>query len=193
MLSGLVAVKQWVARRPAAAAALFYALLSVAMVAPALIPGHTLASTDLLWSLAPWTADVPEGVRGLGSNWELADAVAYFQPALEYTRERLPSMPLWNPLIEGGRPFHASIQPAVFSPFSWPAYVLPFWWSLGVIGAMKLWVPAFGTFLLARRLGQSNGAALLAGVVAGFGLFYVVCLAVTWWCYLRPSQRLVGV
>ncbi|MBE2316392.1 YfhO family protein [Solirubrobacter sp. CPCC 204708] len=165
------------ARRPVFAAALFYALLAVAMVAPALIPGHTLASTDLLWSLAPWTADTPPGVPPYGSNYELADAVAYFQPALEYTRSRLPEMPLWNPHIEGGRPFHASIQPAVFSPFSWPAYVLPFWWSLGVIGALKLWVPAFGTFLLARALGQSHAGALLAGVVAGFGLFHVVWLA----------------
>ena len=69
------------------------------------------------------------------------------------------------------------MQSAIFSPFSWPAYVLPFWWSLGLIGALKLWVPAFGTFLLARRLGQSVGAALLAGVVAGFGLFHVVWLA----------------
>lgn len=177
MLSGLVAVQEWIKRRPVTAAALFYALLAVAMVAPALIPGHTLASTDLLWTLAPWTADMPEGVRGLGSNWELADAVAYFQPALEYTRDRLPHMPLWNPLIQGGRPFHGSMQPAVFSPFSWPTYVLPFWWSLGVVGALKLWVPAFGMFLLARRLGQSFAAALLAGTVAGFGLFYVVWLA----------------
>ena len=43
-------------------------------------------------------------------------------------------MPLWNPYIEGGRPFIANMQSAIFSPFSWPAYVLPFWWSLGLIG-----------------------------------------------------------
>jgi hypothetical protein len=164
-------------RRPSLAAAALYAVLALAFVAPALMPGRTLASTDLLWSIAPWTAERPDGVRELGANWEMADSVAQFQPFLAYTRSRLPDIPLWNPYIEGGRPFNANMQSAIFSPFSWPAYVLPFWWSLGLIGALKLWVPAFGTFLLARALGQSVGGALLAGLVAGFGLFHVVWLA----------------
>jgi hypothetical protein len=164
-------------RRPSLAAAALYAVLALAFVAPSLVPGRTLASTDVLWSIAPWTAERPDGVRERGANWEMADAVAQFQPFLAYTRSRLPDIPLWNPYVEGGRPFNANMQSAIFSPFSWPAYVLPFWWSLGLIGALKLWVPAFGTFLLARALGQSVGAALLAGVVAGFGLFHVVWLA----------------
>src|SRR4051794_41435924 len=103
----------------------------------------------------------------------MADSVAQFQPFLAYTRARLPDIPLWNPYIEGGRPFNANLQSAVFSPFSLPAYVLPFWWSLGLIGALKLWVPAFGTFLLARALGQRVGGALLAGLVAGGALLPV--------------------
>ena len=150
-------------RRPSLAAAALYAVLALLFVAPALVPGRTLASTDLLWSITPWTADRPDGVRDLGANWEMADSVAQFQPFLAYTRERLPDIPLWNPYIEGGRPFNANMQSAIFSPFSWPAYLLPFWWSLGLIGALKLWVPAFGMFLLARRLGQSVGASLLGG------------------------------
>jgi hypothetical protein len=152
-------------------------VLALAFVGPALVPGRTLASTDLLWSIAPWSQERPDGVRALGANWEMADSVAQFQPFLAYTRSRLPDVPLWNPYIEGGRPFLANMQSAVFSPFSWPAYVLPFWWSLGLIGALKLWVPAFGTFLLARALGQRIGGSLLAGLVAGFGLFHVVWLA----------------
>ena len=164
-------------RRPSLAAALLYAALALVFVGPALIPGRTLASTDLLWSIVPWSADRPAGVRELGANYEMADAVAQFQPFLAYTRARLPHMPLWNPYIEGGRPFLANMQSAVFSPFSLPAYVLPFWWSLGLIGALKLWVPAFGTFRLACALGQRYGGALLAGLVAGFGLFHVVWLA----------------
>jgi hypothetical protein len=164
-------------RRPSLAAAVLYAVLALAFVAPALVPGRTLASTDVLWSIAPWANERPDGVRELGANWEMADAVAQFQPFLAYQRSRLPDIALWNPYIEGGRPLHANMQSAIFSPFSWPAYVLPFWWSLGLIGALKLWVPAFGTFLLARALGQKVGGALLAGLVAGFGLFHVVWLA----------------
>ena len=111
---------------------------------------------------------------------------------------RLPDVPLWNPYIEGGRPFNANMQSAIFSPFSWPAYVLPFWWSLGLIGALKLWVPAFGTFLLARAARPVAWARRCwPGVVAGFGLFHVVWLAwplsSVWawlpWVLLRDRPR----
>src|ERR1019366_8156079 len=50
--------------------------------------------------------------------------------------------PLWNPYIMGGRPFLANSESAVFSPFSVPAYVLPFWKSLAFIAALKLFVAA---------------------------------------------------
>ena len=62
-----------------------------------------------------------------------------------------------EPVHRGRAAVLANMQSAVFSPFSWPAYVLPFWWSLGLIGALKLWVPAFGTFLLARRARAARG------------------------------------
>jgi len=61
-------------------------------------------------------------------------------------------LPLWNPYISGGRPYLANAQSAIFSPFSWPAYILPFWWSLGFIAALKLFLGAFGTYLLGRVL-----------------------------------------
>ena len=70
----------------------------------------------------------------LGSNFELVDSSTQPQPWLEYTRERLPESPLWNPYVGGGRPHFANTQSAVLSPFSLPAYLLPFWWSLGLIG-----------------------------------------------------------
>ena len=56
------------------------------------------------------------------------------------------------------------MQSGVLSPFTCPSYVLPFWFSLAVVAALKLWVAAFGTFLLARALGMRWWAALLGGV-----------------------------
>ena len=41
-------------RRPTLAAAVLYALLAIALVSPALLPGHTLSASDYLWSAAPW-------------------------------------------------------------------------------------------------------------------------------------------
>jgi hypothetical protein len=175
-------------RHPAAAAALIYALLSLLMFAPGLLPGRTLSASDFLWTASPWQSSVPEGVPGpFGSNREQADSVQVFQPFLEKTRERLPDIPLWNPYVMAGRPYLANSQSAVFSPFNVPGYVLPLWRSLGFIAALKIFVAAFGMFLLARALAMRFGGALLAGLVFGFSMWMVTWVSwptVSVWAFL---------
>ena len=165
----------WAARRPTATAALIYLVLSLAMFAPGLAPGRTVSVSDYLWTATPWDSSRPADVPVLGSNREQTDSVFMFQPFLAHTRAELPDIPLWNPYVMGGRPFHANSQSATFGPFSVPAYVLPFWDSLAVIAALKLFVAALGAFLLGRALGMRFGGALLTGIVFGFSLW-----AVTW-------------
>ena len=179
MLSRVVSARRLlsaVRRRPTLSAALAYALLSLLLFAPALLPGHTLSASDYLWSGAPWTADRPAGVQDLGSNYEEADAVLQFQPFLQYAARELPDVPLWNPHQMGGRPFVANSQSALFSPFNWPSLLLPFWWSLGLAAALKVFCAALGAHLLARALGIRYAGALLTGLVYGFGLYFVVWL-----------------
>ena len=168
---------RWWAARPVLSAAAIYAVVSVAFVGQGLLPGRTLSPSDMLWSTAPWTAEAPPEVRWGGANFELADSVTVFHPFFQYTRDALPDIPLWNPHVMGGRPFMANAQSAIFSPFTWPAYVLPFWTSLAVIAILKLFTGAFGTFLLGRALGMRFGGSLLAGLVFAFGTFFVVWLA----------------
>ncbi|MDQ6915928.1 MAG: hypothetical protein M3155_08990 [Actinomycetota bacterium] len=167
---------RWARRRPVFAAALAYAVLAAAFLAPALVPGHTLSGSDLLWTSAPWTASTPAGVRPFGANPDLTDPVTVFQPLAQEVRARLPGAPLWNPGIQGGRPLLADQQSAVFSPFSLPSYVLPYWWSLGLVAALKILVACLGTFLLARALGIRDGPAFVAGLAYGLSLFFVVWL-----------------
>src|SRR3954447_14742331 len=116
---GQTAPGRWAAlrRRPTLAAALFYAVLSLALYAPALLPGMTLSASDYLYTAAPWSAERPADVKPFGSNFELVDSVVQFQPYLRFSRERLPDAPLWNPYIGTGRPFVANAQSAVFSAF----------------------------------------------------------------------------
>ena len=109
----------------------------------------------------------------VGSNPQLVDGVTVFEPFLQYTRSQLPHIPLWDPYIMGGTPYLADMQSAIFSPFSLPAYVLPFWWSLRVIAVMKVVVAATGTYLLARALKMGQAGAFMAGLVFGFGLFLI--------------------
>ena len=102
---------------------------------------------------------VPGAVGGLEAggpqaraNPELGDAPQQMQPFLREVKQSLPDIPLWNPWITAGRPLHADAQSAIFSPFNVPAYVMDEWRALALIAALKLWVAAFGGFLLARAL-----------------------------------------
>ncbi len=163
--------------RPALAAAVIYAVLAVVMVGQGLLPGRALTSSDGLLSAVPWLSSKPASVPGLGTNYELADASTVFQPLLQYTRSQWPSVPLWNPYLMAGRPLLADGQSAVFSPFSVPSYLLPFWKSLAVAAILKLFLGAFGAYVLGRVLGMRFAGALLSGVVFAFGTFFVVWLA----------------
>jgi hypothetical protein len=177
----------WATRRPTLAAALLYLILSFVMFSPALAPGRTLSVSDYLWTATPWDSTRPADVPLLGSNREQTDSVFMFQPFLAHTRAELPDIPLWNPYAMGGRPFHANSQSATLSPFSFPAYVLPFWDSLAVMAALKLFVAAFGAFLLGRLFGMRLGGALLCGLVFGFSLWSVTWVSWTTmsvWAYL---------
>lgn len=162
-------------RRPTRTAALIYAVLSLAFVAPSLAPGQTLSPTDLLYARTPWSAVAPPDFDR-PANPELYDPATQYIPWLEYSRNRLGQGLLWNPYIGAGRPYLADMQSAIVSPFSLPSYVLPFWWSLGLVAALKLFVACLGTFVLARRRCQGGAGALLAGLAYGFGLYLTVHL-----------------
>jgi hypothetical protein len=155
-------------------AALIYAALAVLLVSPALPPGRTLSASDGLWYDPAWRYQRPGDA---GSNPQLGDSYYVFQPFLQRTRATLPHIPLWNPNLMAGRPFLANGQSAIFSPFSAPAYVLPFWRSLALIAALKLFVAAFGAYLLGAALGMRFPGALLTGIVFAFSLWFVVWLS----------------
>jgi len=171
---------RWVREHPAAAVLGAYVVLGLIFFWPGLLPGHTVSAADYLWNAAPWNTSIPKGLPIqrlhpllVGSNPQLVDGVTVFEPFLQYTRTQLPQIPLWDPYIMGGMPYLADMQSAIFSPFSLPAYVLPFWWSLGVIALMKVVVAAMGTYLLGRVLKMGLAGAFLAGLVYGFGLFMI--------------------
>jgi hypothetical protein len=167
--------------RPNLAAALILAVLALGFVSPALVPGHVLSNSDSFWFKTPWAAERRAGLTR-PANPEFDDAPAVLQPIARYVVRNLPDIPLWNPYIMGGRPLLADAQSAIFSPFSVPMYVLGFWAALAWIAALKLWVAAFGAFLLARALGQRFAGALVAGVTYGFSQWMV-----TWLSYPHAS------
>jgi hypothetical protein len=169
------------ARRPAATAAALCLVLSMLFIGPGLLPGKTLSNSDALWFEPPWIGvKPPELARP--SNPELGDAPRHLQLFLRESARAFPDVSLWNPAIMAGRPFHANAQSAIFGPYTLPAYILPFWTALGWIAVLKLWVAAFGTFLLARSLRIGFGGALIAGLVFALNLKLV-----TWVTYPAMS------
>ncbi|HYP48495.1 MAG TPA: YfhO family protein [Thermoleophilaceae bacterium] len=168
-------------RRPVLAAALIYALLALIFVGPGLLPGKTLSNSDMLRFQPPWLGVKPAELK-LPANPELGDAPGQLQPFVRYAADTLPDMPLWNPYTVAGRPFLANAQSAIFSVYNVPAYVLPYFTALGIIALLKLWVSAFGMFLLGRALGMRFGGALTAGLVYAFSLWMV-----TWVSYPHMS------
>ena len=150
--------------------------MALVFVGPALLPGRTLSNSDSLWFEPPWVGVKPAGLER-PSNPELGDAPRHLQLFQRIAAEEFPDVRLWNPAIAAGRPFHANAQSATFGPFSIPAYVLPFWTELGWIAVLKLWVAAFGTYLLGRALGMRFAGALLAGLVFAFSLKMVTWLS----------------
>ncbi len=174
-------MRSFVTRRPNVAAAVLFAVLAIVFVGQGLLPGRTLSNSDTFWFYPPFKANHPAALAH-SANPEIDDAPALMQPFVRYTKASLPHIPLWDPHIMTGRPFLANAQSAVFSPFSVPAYVLPFFTALGWIAVLKLWCAGFGTFLLGRALGMRLAGATIAGIVYGFNLWLV-----TWLVYPHAS------
>lgn len=167
---------RWAGSRPVLVAAILYAVLALGFVSPALFTGRTLSSSDLLWFTTPYTANRPADLTR-PSNPELYDEALYLQPWLQYTRDHGLHTPLWNPYQLSGGPLIGTADGVPYAPFYLPLYLLPFWTGLAIAAALKLFIAAFGAFLLARALGQRLAGPLLAGVVYAYGLFFVIWLA----------------
>lgn len=108
----------------------------------------------------------------------LSDPVWQFVPWVELARSELRSgrLPLWNPHQEAGQPLLGNAQSALGSPLLWPALALPLFpgWNLSLL--FRLLVSASGGYLLARDLGRSRAASLLASSVCGLSGPFVAWL-----------------
>ena len=161
--------------RTAAAA---FALLVIAYLWPALLGGRVLAPTALLQFEVPWAGSAPASAARY-ANGDLADVSLSYYPWIVLARAfvHAGTFPAWNPYAFGGTPLFANVQMAWASPFSIPLWILPLPYALGVAAALKLWVAAFGTYLLARELRLGFWAGLVAGTSFSLCAFDVVWLS----------------
>jgi hypothetical protein len=109
-------------------------------------------------------ATFSEALLGPGVFFQ-RDILAYWYPGMAAFRRAMNegAWPLWNPHSGFGAPLLADASFQIAYPPTWLALALPLhlYYKLFAVGH-SLWA-AFGTRLLARRLGASPGAAALAG------------------------------
>jgi Bacterial membrane protein YfhO len=159
-------------------AALLFAIGVGALLWPVLVGARVLLPSSVLYFIPPWTTQKPPGVNSY-FNPVLSDIPTAYYPWWSYARDSLRawSVPQWNPYSLGGTPFYANAQTAFFSPFSLPLWLLPYKYAFGVAAAMRLWVTAFGTYLLCRELRLGFWPSVLAGLAFGFSAFSILWLS----------------
>jgi hypothetical protein len=86
--------------------------------------------------------------------------------------------PLWNPFMLSGDLLAASAQPAVYSPFTLLAILLPVAKGLTFSAAITFFLAGLGAFLFARELGCRESVALFAA--AGWMYSKALAFFVLW-------------
>jgi membrane protein YfhO len=102
---------------------------------------------------------VPESHNGLLSD--LWAQMIPWRKALQYALVNR-QWPLWNPFILSGSLLAASAQPAVYSPFTLLACLLPIADSITYSAAITFFIAGLGAFLFAREIGCRPSVALIA-------------------------------
>jgi hypothetical protein len=150
------------------------ALLACLAVFQGFRPNHTLAPTDALKLVAPWSTDEAYVAR----NEQLLDQTVQFVPWTIYAKERLKAgqIPLWNPHSQLGAPFLGNGQSAIFYPTTLLHLYLPETWSWTLSAALRLFVAGLGAWALAGHYGLRGAPRLLAGVAFMLCGFNVVWL-----------------
>ena len=119
----------------------------------ALLHGRVLSQGDLLYSVFPWRAAIPEGL--VIGNRLLADIPLVFYPFLTQVADVFATgtFPLWSTRLYTGHPFFASFQSALLSPFTWIAVAVPLPWGTVAGAAARVATGGVGALLFARRIG----------------------------------------
>ncbi len=106
---------------------------------------------DLIHQITPWSFEVREALRE--GRW-----------------------PLWNANAGAGMPLLADPQAQVFQPLVVAAYPFSLWPAVGITAALRVLVGLVFSFLLLRRQGVGETAALAGGLAFGLGGFVLLWL-----------------
>jgi hypothetical protein len=145
-------------------AAIVLFLLPFCFVGRALLTGSVYGPVDLPYVTEPLREmrlqmGMPEIHSGVMSD--LYAQMIPWRKAVQYAYAH-GQWPLWNPFLLSGDLLAAAAQPAVYSPFTLLAILLPVATSLTFSAAITLFLAGLGAFLFALELGCRESVALFA-------------------------------
>jgi membrane protein YfhO len=170
-------------------AAVVLMLLPFCFAGKALLTGGVYAPVDL-----PYLTEPLRDMRGplgvpLPHNGILSDLYSQMIPWRKAVQFALAhrEWPLWNPFMLSGSLLAASAQPAVYSPFTLLACLLPIPDSVTFTVAINFFIAGLGAFLFARDLGCRPSTSMIAS--AGFMFSTPVAFFILWaiggsWAFL---------
>ena len=148
-----------------------FGLAVLLLLGPALFGGKVLLPLDIL----PGLSLSETGVRG---NPLQLDLVTQIVPAMAQVRREVGAgeWPFWNPLAGAGMPLLADPQAQVLQPLVLLALPLPLPQAVGLIAGLKVLLALVFSFLLLRRQGIPETAALFGSLCYGMGGFLLLWL-----------------
>jgi len=149
--------------------------LPILFLGRGLLPGRVLSPASVLYEYYPWKAYADPRMP---ANSALADVAIQGQPWLLYIRNEIKAgrFPLWNPHTFAGSPFVASMQTALFSPFTFTGLFGPETKAPAVVAILKLLVAGLSMFWFLRLIPLSRPASALGGVAFMFSGFMTTFL-----------------
>lgn len=145
---------------------------------PYLLKGKTVfPSTYQVNFFPPWSS-YPQ-FWGPVKNGAMPDIIDQIYPWKHFTIQMLKSgqLPFWNPYSFSGTPHIANFQSAVFSPFNFLFFILPFVNAWNILILIQPLLAGFFTYLLLRKMSVSKEGSLIGSISFMFCGFMVVWMA----------------
>ncbi len=167
-------------------AAIILLLAPLGFTGRALLTGGVYGPLDHAYRSEPLSALKAEYGIGEPHNPAVTDIYSQMFPWRRAVQESIArgEWPLWNPYILCGHLLAGASQPAIYSPFTLIALLLPAAQSFAYTAAIAFFLAALGTYLFARELGCSEAASLVAAIAwmscTPFVLYVLWPLGFTW-------------
>jgi membrane protein YfhO len=165
----VLAVRRWLDPLSWRVAALLLAIVFAFMARGVFTPGMPVPLDEVMRGY-PY-----RGIFGVekSKNYLTNDTVKQILPWMHVVREQMfrGRAPLWDPYLFGGYPLLGNGQSAPFSPFFLLTLFVPLPKQIVAMAGLKLFVALLFGYLLIRREGVSDAAAVFGSLLFAFAIF----------------------